>query len=251
MVDRANPYDHAFYESIAAGSELSARTVVPLALEFVPARSVCDVGCGTGTWLKVFREHGVAEVLGIDGDYVPKEFRAIPDDQYFEADLMQPIKVDRKFDLVISLEVAEHLPASCAASFVAGLTALAPTVLFSAAIPFQGGTNHVNEQWPEYWRDLFAEHDFAPLDVIRPRIWNDKSVEWWYRQNVFLYVSRSHAGANPRLSALVSAAEPQMMSVVHPQKFLESLPSPPYLTGVLKLLPGLLMAAVKRRLSGA
>ena len=59
--------------------------------------------------------------------------------------------MNRKFDLVLSLEVAEHLPSECAEAFVESLVNLGPVILFSAAIPYQGGENHVNEQWPEYW----------------------------------------------------------------------------------------------------
>jgi hypothetical protein len=86
------------------------------------------------------------------------------------------------------LEVAEHLPIQSAGGFVAELTALAPFILFSAAIPGQGGTNHLNEQWPEYWATRFAGHGYRVLDCIRPRIWEDDRIDFWYRQNIFLFV---------------------------------------------------------------
>jgi hypothetical protein len=83
----------------------------------------------------------------------------------------------------MSLEVAEHLPPDRSNSFIAELTALAPVALFSAAIPQQGGTDHINERWQSYWAGLFKKRGFSPLDVIRPAVWENDAVERWYRQN--------------------------------------------------------------------
>ena len=105
------------------------------------------------------------------------------------ADLNQDIGVSRRFDLAMSVEVAEHLPAARAASFVGTLARLADVVLFSAAVPGQSGTFHINEQWPTYWISLFAENGFNPIDVIRPAVWTDERVGFWYAQNVFLYAN--------------------------------------------------------------
>ena len=87
----------------------SARRVVPLVLELIHPRSVVDVGCGVGTWLSVFREHGVEDVRGIDIEGVAGLLE-IPLDQFLAHDLTRPIEPDRQFDLVVCLEVAEHLP---------------------------------------------------------------------------------------------------------------------------------------------
>ena len=113
--------------------------MVPLVLQLLPVRSVVDVGCGDGSWLVVFRKLGVKEILGIDGEYVDPGLLQIPQDCFQAFDLAKPFSLGRVFDLAVSLEVAEHLPAECAPGFVECLTRLAPSVLFSAAIPFQGG----------------------------------------------------------------------------------------------------------------
>ena len=94
-------------------------------------------------------------------------------------------------DLAICLEVAEHLTPAAGARLVKTLCSVAPVVLFSAAIPAQGGTNHINEQWQSHWADEFAAHGFDCFDPIRPEIWNDRDVFPWYRQNILLFVSRS------------------------------------------------------------
>jgi hypothetical protein len=104
-------------------------------------------------------------------------------------ELEESLRLNRRFDLAICLEVAEHLSGGRAASLVDDLCALSDCVLFSAAIPGQGGTNHINEQRQSYWAALFAERHFSLCDVVRPRIWNSRAVEWWYKQNAFLYVA--------------------------------------------------------------
>jgi hypothetical protein len=91
---------------------------------------------------------------------------------------------------VQSLEVAEHVPATAAQTFVDCLVAHAPVVLFSAAVPGQGGDNHVNEQPYEYWRSLFADRGYRMYDFLRPQIVGTKAAHW-YRYNTFLFATRS------------------------------------------------------------
>ena len=76
-----------------------------------------------------------------------------------QRDLAQPLQIDRRFDLALSLEVAEHLPPECGSEFVQTLTDLSSVILFSAAIPFQGGTDHLNEQWPSTGRTVSMPGD--------------------------------------------------------------------------------------------
>ena len=59
-------------------------------------------------------------------------------------------------------------------------------VIFSAAIPGQGGTGHLNEQFPAYWSKLFNENGFAVNSDFRFGIWNDDRIENWYRQNLMI-----------------------------------------------------------------
>ena len=149
------PYDPSFYKARSTGSASSAWSVVPYLMSLLKPRSVVDVGCGTGTWVAEFRQQGVAVALGIDGVYVDKSQLRIPADLFLDWDLELPLEIDQTFDLAISMEVAEHLSRDRAYSFVRDLTHLAQVVVFSAAIPFQGGTNHLNERWASYWKALF------------------------------------------------------------------------------------------------
>lgn len=213
-------YTASFYRQLHEGAVRSAEVIVPLVLELIPTRSVVDLGCGEGAWLATFRQKGVDDVLGIDGDYIDRTELRIPAQCFRTADLSMPLALDRTFDLAISLEVAEHLPPASASIFVESLTRLAPAVLFSAAIPFQGGTNHINEQWPEAWAELFLAHGYGVVDAIRKRVWHDQGVEWWYAQNTLLFVRRELLAQNSRLDAEFRCSNPKQLSIVHPRKYL-------------------------------
>lgn len=212
----SKPYDTSYYARTRAGSSRSAEAVVPIVLDLIEPRSVVDVGCGAGGWLRVFNEHGVEDILGVDGDYVDRSQLEIPEDRFRPADLEQGVQLDRRFDLAVSLEVAEHLPAVAGDKLVASLAALAPAILFSAAIPGQGGANHVNEQWPDYWVGRFHEAGYATVDCIRPRIWGNPQVQTWYAQNTLLLVEPALFEAHPKLAAERERRRDNPLSVVHP-----------------------------------
>ena len=144
----------------------------------------------SGTWLKVFNENGVTDILGIDGDYLDKTLLKIDPKNFKEYDLEKFYKSSRKYDLAISLEVAEHLSFVSADKFVASLTGLSNTLIFSAAIPYQGGQNHINEQKPEYWIKKFGDKGYFLLDILRPFFWDNENIDPWYRQNIFLFSNK-------------------------------------------------------------
>lgn len=165
----------------------AAEIVVPHLLRMFPVQSVLDVGCGLGTWLAVFQEQGVTDVLGLDGSNVDRRQLQITEPQFKEWDLRRPFDLGRRFDLVLCLEVAEHLPAAYAEEFVMSLCRHSDRIIFSAAVPGQRGQYHVNEQWVDYWRSKFRQRGYELSDAIRPLIWDDDNVDVWYRQNMFFY----------------------------------------------------------------
>lgn len=214
------PYTADFFETELAGSYTSAKQIVPAVLDLVPADSVLDVGCGTGHFLRAFAEAGIDDYLGIDGSYVPRDQLAIDQQRFQPVDLSGGFDLGRTFDLAVSLEVAEHLPPTSADRFVASLVRHASSILFSAAIPLQGGTGHVNEQWPSYWVERFARHGYQPFDVLRPYLWQSKDVEWWYRQNLLLFCNAAGRAASPRLAGALPAAAGSL-DRVHPDLYVQ------------------------------
>ncbi len=120
--------------------------------------------------------------------------------------------------MVISLEVAEHLPKEKSEDFIKNLTNLGDLIVFSAAIPFQGGVNHLNEQWPEYWEKIFKKNDFVTIDCIRKKIWDNKKVNWWYSQNIFIAVKKDKLSNFPELGGELKNNS-KILSLVHPENY--------------------------------
>ena len=213
-------YTSEFFESQQDGSLQSARLVIPLILNLIPCKRVVDVGCGTAAWLKVFEEYGIVDTKGVDGEYVDTKMLKIPEAQFIRHNLNHPLQLQETFDLVVSLEVAEHIQPDYASTFIASLTSLGSVVLFSAAIPGQRGTNHVNEQWPQYWIEQFRQHNYYLADCIRPRIWDNPKIEWWYAQNILLFISNGYACSSMLLKE-VQDANFCGRALVHPRAFID------------------------------
>ncbi len=211
-----NDYDKQYYTRHRPGALQSARSIVPKVLALTGPKSVVDFGCGDGSWLSVFREHGITRILGIDGPWIQPEELQIPAREFQEADLQSPFRVDKRFDLVVSLEVAEHLPEKSADTFVESLVSAGKVILFSAAVPNQGGLHHVNEQWPTYWQEKFASRGYVCVDCLRPYMWEDPTVDWWYAQNILLYVKREAIHDYPSLQKYFPGNNNSPVSIAHP-----------------------------------
>jgi SAM-dependent methyltransferase len=213
-------YPPQYYSRLNSGSLNSARAVVPVLFGLIEPKSVIDVGCGTGAWLSEFKRQGVSDVVGIDGPHVPVDQLEIDAGEFIAADLSEPLRIRGNFDLALSLEVAEHVSPAQSEELVATLTHLAPVILFSAAIPHQGGEHHVNEQWPAYWVERFAARGFTALDPFRRALWERPDVDWWYAQNLLLFVRTAHALNLPRLANLMSSNPKSIPAYIHPRNYL-------------------------------
>jgi SAM-dependent methyltransferase len=214
---RETDYTDEFFAEYSEVTRRSAEAIVPLVMQMVAPRTVIDLGCGTGTWLAEFERHGVEDYVGVDGEWVSPDTLEIPSEHFIEGRLDRPFTLDRGFDLAVSLEVAEHLPESAAKQFGDTVVRLAPCVLFSAAIPHQGGLHHLNEQWPGYWAALFAEHGYLVVDAIRPNVWSRPGIAFWYRQNTLIFVREGVIDAHPLLVHHRERTVESMLSLVHPR----------------------------------
>jgi SAM-dependent methyltransferase len=241
------PYSATFYSDHEAGSRKSAAKIAPILIDLVRPTSVVDVGCGVGTWLAEFARLGTATIRGLDGDWVPREQLQIPADRFTPADLATPPALGERFDLAICLEVAEHLPESAAKTLVQALVGLAPVVAFSAAIPLQAGTDHINCQWQSWWAALFAAHKYEPIDAVRRRVWRDPDVEFWYAQNLLLYASPEALNASSRLRDELARGAPCQPDVVHPFLYFWATQDRG-VSSLLKALPAAAARAIRRRL---
>lgn len=211
-------YTKDFYSDRQVGVMSSADIIIPIVIDLIKPGSVIDVGCGTGEFLRPFVKYGITDILGVDGEYV-KDDLVIPVEKFLAFNLEDPLNLDRKFDLAICLEVVEHISPKRGKSLIKSLTKLAPIILFSAAIPGQGGANHINEQWITYWVDIFKEYDYLPIDAIRRRIWQEKRVESWYRQNIIMFCKTEVLKKNKLLAHEAETSSPELLSIVHPEVF--------------------------------
>ena len=200
-------YDQGFYETITDGSEQSAKVMVPYYMEYVfdNVSTVVDIGCGRGVWGKEFERLG-CEVLGIDGPYVTDP--VIP---FQSHDLREPLVLDKKYDLAVCLEVAEHLPEEYADTLVESLVNASDQIMFSAAIPHQTGHGHVNCQWPSYWAKKFYAHGYV-MEDFRQFHWDDPRVEPWYLQNTLACFNVGKDEQDPDSESLNFG----ILDIVHP-----------------------------------
>lgn len=243
-------YNPDFYKTTHRISSKDAREIVPILLNKLSAKSVIDVGCGTGAWLNAFVDAGLDDICGIEGEWAPTDFLRFSPDNIIRADLVDPPTAHRKFDLVVSIEVAEHLPESSADNFVELLADLGDQIVFSAAIPGQGGNAHVNEQWPDYWHEKFAKHGFAICD-IRQDFWENKNIDPCIRQNLFILL-RHPSGKTP-------AGYKSPPRMVHPELYSFALEKLGWtsvlqqhmtLRKAVKMMPSLFWNSVLHRLRG-
>ncbi|VBA50422.1 hypothetical protein LAUMK142_02586 [Mycobacterium pseudokansasii] len=207
-------YTPAFYDGQAAGSAASAAVMVPMFAALTRPDSVLDVGCGVGGWVATWLDSGV-DAVGVDGDHVPRDQLRIPDSRFIDHDLTASLDLGRRFDLVTCLEVAEHLPPEAAETLVESLCRHGRVIVFSAAIPGQGGTGHVNERWPSFWAALFATHGYRPYDLLRGKLWYDTRCEWWYRQNVLVYATDdvAHEHGWPAMTGPLDMVHPELFAL--------------------------------------
>lgn len=213
--------------------------------------SVVDYGCGVGTWLKVSQELGASRILGLDLPQAINSRSLLVNKSRVEIiDFEDEIRSHGKFDLAISLEVAEHLSEKSGQNLLNTLTNTAPVILFSAAIPGQIGHGHINLHWPDYWRNCFLKRGYILLDVIRPIIFDDNKIPWWYRQNIFVAVKKEDAyrhitkmmNENQFPLLMPSDLSPQEKEVVYCDKNIESIRQ------ALKILHDLLKKRTRRKI---
>jgi hypothetical protein len=185
-----------------------------------PHDSILEMGCGHGAWLEVAKQKGASEIQGIDGPWTHLNELRISPEHFQIHDFTKPLDLKRKFAIVLSLEVGEHLPPQSAGTFVESIIRHGDLVVFGAAIPWQGGYRHHNERWQSYWADLFGVHGYRPFDLIRPAVWNVPGVPPYYKQNALVYVSSARADLAERAGALaMDNAQHPMLDVVHPDMY--------------------------------
>ena len=241
----ANAYKTQFFQDQRDGSLASASIILPLLIDIFQPRSLIDIGCGQGPWSKTAIELGIEDQIGVDGAWAQPVLQ-IPRTNFRPCDLAAPFDLGRHFDLAISMEVGEHITPARADAFVGNIVRHADAIVFSAAAPYQGGVHDVNEQWPAYWAQKFAARDYRCFDFLRWRIWDDRRVATWYRQNLLIFANRRNAALIHRLEVQAAETPPPAIPVIHPEMWTAMMNSKslrlqrmmaPLLRGVRALAP--------------
>jgi len=225
----------------------SAAVLSKLIVDLFHPKTAVDVGCASGLLLSKLKAKNI-KVVGIDGPWINKTMLRIPQENFVMKDITKPIRMDKKFDICICLETAEHIEEKYADILVTSLTNLSDVVFFSAAIPMQLGKHHVNLQWQSYWASIFKKHQYQPIDCVRGRIWDDNSITFPYRQNTVVYVRKSSLKSNRRLRGLLGSQSP-ILDVVHPVLFISYARIVP--EKVTKTLHHFMPSKLKERMSKA
>jgi len=203
----------------APGQKMAAeRALLGLLYDLRKFHSVVDFGCGLGNWLNVARELGATETRGYDNAEFLAAARGFAKTDIFAADLSQFIEMEKRSDLAICLETADRLGADAAVPLIRTLCAAADWVLFAAAPPFQQAGQRRNENWLEYWAGLFSSNGFLCYDILRPALWHDRDIAFYFRQNACLYVRK---GAQEALRSRGIGPSASPASMIHPELFLK------------------------------
>ena len=212
-----NEYREFHNKEYKEGADRAAKYIVNVANKLFSPKSVIDFGCGVGSFLDKFREFGVQETVGIN------MYADVKNHEFYKEDLNEEIRlVDknnnvRKFDLALCLEVAEHIREENSEKLVKSLCAHSDIVIFSAAIPGQGGVGHINEQQPFYWGEIFQKNGFVPFDVMRFLLWEIEDLQYWYKQNTIPYIKFSILKDKKELNIMFFRSLLYKLLTIHPE----------------------------------
>lgn len=233
-------YDSSFYQAVAARAEIVAVLVARMLRRYVSVRTLSDVGCGSGTWIRAFLNQGAIHVEAFDlpgaWDSADNSVRDDARIRFTAVDFERENLTLEKCDLVLCLEVLEHLSADSAVRLLDALTANSDLVVFSAAQPGQGGTHHINEQPLRYWLQRYADAGFSAFDVFRPELVRRTDVPRYYSLNLF---ALARVGSNPHKAL---SAELNPLNPAKPPDFRTSAERVRF--SVVRLLPSRVVTAL-------
>ncbi len=188
-------YDEKYYidGGLDPVYEKSCQVIAESIVRFFSPRSVTDVGCGAGSLLSAIKRRGVV-CHGLDYSSAALRICRRNGLDVTKFDLRHDVlPKDLKADVVISTEVAEHLPEHCANRFVGILCGIADNVVMTAAEPaitYVGDHTHVNEQPKEYWIDKFADNGFKYNEGISTQFrteWKEHEIKPWFVQHLMVF----------------------------------------------------------------
>jgi len=187
-------YNKKFYDDIlAVDKETKSSEKLAKAIKlYLKPKSVIDVGCGIGIYLKPLDLSGIS-CFGIEGSSIARKYSVFNKNRIIVADVTRKLNINKKYDLALCIEVAEHIPKKTSSILIGNLTSLSNIILFTSAPPGQGGTDHINEQKPQFWINLFNKKNFVFDKEKTEQIKNfliQKKCIWWIPANMMIFKKR-------------------------------------------------------------
>jgi 2-polyprenyl-3-methyl-5-hydroxy-6-metoxy-1,4-benzoquinol methylase len=183
-------YDGKFFDGPGfVKTDLSARKISQYLISRYDPDEFLDIGCGRGDYLRYFAESKRLAV-GCDGSLhgiARVSEKAIA----FQHDLCQPLIFNRKFSVVMCVEVGEHLPNRASETLVISICRNArDVVVFSAAPPGFIAEDHINCRPWSFWNDLFLSYGFRESSRetadLRAFAQDEELPVWWQRWSYIL-----------------------------------------------------------------
>ena len=190
--DITQKYDPEFFDYTISSELGSSPDVAGILIKYYNPRSVIDIGCGCGIYIKAFHDLGIEDVIGYDGSKHAIERGLLPAKMIMH-DLREPLCINRKYDLCLCIEVAEHIENEYSKQLVETLVNASDIVFFTAAAPGQGGLHHVNEQPFKFWEEIFRSFGFQKdhlTEEVRKKM-IDRGVVYWITKNAVIYKKRN------------------------------------------------------------
>jgi 2-polyprenyl-3-methyl-5-hydroxy-6-metoxy-1,4-benzoquinol methylase len=183
-------YTPAYYQKRQTSTQRSAERIAADIFERFRPASFVDVGCGTGEYLDGLRKFGV-HVHGIELADVAWQICKEKSLDVLKTDLTKTPRLPWRVDVVMSCEVAEHLPEEAAGTLVSAIASGAEKhVVFTAAAPGQEGLNHINLQPKSYWIEKFVASGFA-YDEKATEEWQERNrqrdLPYWWGHNLMIF----------------------------------------------------------------
>ena len=95
---------------------------------------------------------------------------------------------------------------------------------------------------------LKAARGYVAIDCLRPKVWDDPRVVWWYAQNTILYATRAFLATHRKLADELAGAGPGPLPLVHPHKYVRVAdPTRGSFSRHLRELPQLAMSSLRKR----
>jgi len=182
-------YTADWFERVERMERHSAVCMADIIFRHLQPGTVLDLGCGPAAHANALAEKG-CEVTTVDGVQHAARF-VRPPARFVLADLCQPLNLRVKFDAVLCLEVAEHLPESAEDILCQTLARHTGNwLVFTAAPPGQKGRFHINLKPMQHWMSKLSTAGLShqpEMTADWQKLWRGMAVMDYFIDNLMIF----------------------------------------------------------------